>query len=113
MQNTIKPVSFKVSKKDRALIEKIVARTAALVGNRGGKIDRLCLTMDITAVHANGNRLRLADLAMADDFNVLHDVGGIHRHIDRETGKLGDCFLPRFTQQRKPKWLRAADRSPL
>lgn len=53
--------------------------------------------MDITAVHANGNPLKLAELLATDDFNFTHDVFGITRHIDRETGKLGGCFVPRFS----------------
>ena len=53
--------------------------------------------MDITACHANGNPLRLAELLSADDFNFCHDVLGIRRHINRETGQLENCFVPRFS----------------
>jgi hypothetical protein len=52
--------------------------------------------MDITAIHCNGTPLRLADLAAADDFGFFHDVYGINRHIDRDTGTLTGFFLPRF-----------------
>lgn len=45
---------------------------------------------------ADGCPLKLEALAKADEANFAHDVFGIRRHIDRETGKLGDCFLPRF-----------------
>ena len=38
------------------------------------------------------------ELAEADDFNLAHDVFGIHRHIDEATGELRDCFVPRYTQ---------------
>lgn len=55
--------------------------------------------MDITATHANGCPLKLAELLAADDFNFSHDVAGIYRHLDRTTGKLLDCFLPRFAQK--------------
>lgn len=51
--------------------------------------------MDISAVHADVP-LRLADLLAADDFNFSHDLGGIRRHLNRQTGKLGDFFLPRM-----------------
>jgi len=53
--------------------------------------------MDVTACHANGNKLDLAGLLAADDFNFSHDVFGIYRHIDRDTGKLGNCFRPRYS----------------
>ena len=52
--------------------------------------------MDITAAHANGCPLRLSDLLVADDFNFAHDVFGIRRHLDRNTGTLGGHFVPRF-----------------
>ena len=55
--------------------------------------------MDFTAVHANGNPLRLADLLAADDFNFAHDAFGIARHLNRTNGQLENCFLPRFTQK--------------
>lgn len=53
--------------------------------------------MDLTAVHANGNPMRLADLLAADDFNFAHDIVGISRFLDRNTGRLTDCFSPRFS----------------
>jgi hypothetical protein len=55
------------------------------------------LTMDLTAVHANGNPLRLAALLAADDFNFAHDVYGIQQHINRNTAKLENHFSPRFS----------------
>lgn len=87
-------VSFKVSKKERKLIAKIVARAASM----SRITDRLCLEMDITACHANGTRLDLARLFSAPDFDFMHDVLGIHRNIDRKTGKLANHFLPRFAK---------------
>lgn len=34
-------------------------------------------------------------LLYADDLTFIHDVGGIHRHLQRWDGKLGGCFVPR------------------
>jgi hypothetical protein len=36
-----------------------------------------------------------------EDFNFAHDIMGIHRHIDRNTGVLTECFSPRFTDYKK------------
>lgn len=62
--------------------------------------------MDITAAHANGNPLKLAEMVAAigteNESDVLHDLFGIRRHIDRSTGKLGDCFSPRYSQPEGP-----------
>jgi hypothetical protein len=55
------------------------------------------LCMDIDATHCNGTPLKLEELLKADDANFAHDVFGIIRHIDRTTGKLTMCFLPRYS----------------
>lgn len=94
----MKTISFKTTKEEYLLISKIVKRTFAMRPDLGAILDYQSLIMDITACHANGNPLRLAGLLKADDFNFAHDVFGIHRHIDRNTGELTDCFSPRFSQ---------------
>ncbi len=53
--------------------------------------------MDITAAHRNGCPLKLDELLKAEDFDFAHDVFGIRRYINRKTGKLENCFLPRFS----------------
>ena len=77
---------------DRDLLTKIATRAAILTGR-----DRVDINMDLTVVH-HYQPLRLTDLFKADDFNFLHDVGGIGQHLNRETGELEDHFLPRFTK---------------
>jgi hypothetical protein len=55
--------------------------------------------MDLTACHANGCPLKLEKmLSWERDFDLAHDVWGINRHIDRKTGEMPDCFLPRFAE---------------
>lgn len=51
--------------------------------------------MDITATHLNGCPLQLQKFLDADDFNFAHDLVGIVNHMDRSTGQLIRCFLPR------------------
>jgi hypothetical protein len=53
--------------------------------------------MNVSACHASGNPLRLEELLAADDFNFAHDVFGIDRHIDRDTGTMMNCFRPRYS----------------
>lgn len=59
------------------------------------KVRRPDLDMDIAATHLNGCPLNLQKLHDFDDFNMVHDITGIVRHLDRSTGKLGGFFDPR------------------
>lgn len=90
-------INFKTSNKDNKIILDIVDHAQQLGNEDGYTIDHLSLKMDITAAHLNGCRLRLQDLLEADNFNFSHDVFGIAHHINRETGKLDNHFLPRFS----------------
>ena len=76
-------------------VSAIVDRAHRLFVDMGIKRTRLDVRMDISAVHAKCP-LRLHDLLAADDFNFTHDIGGIYRHLNRESGELEDCFVPRF-----------------
>lgn len=91
-----KQVSFAIESERVDTVAKIVTRAVAMAAESGRKLERLDITMDIIACHANGCPLKLEALLEADDFNFAHDVFGINRHIDRTTGTLQDCFLPRF-----------------
>ena len=91
-------VSFEVTAGERRLIAQIADRAVPLFKRR---IDRLTITMDLTATHANGCPLRLSDMLDADDFNLVHDVAGINRFLDRETGRLTECFRPRFAMRQQ------------
>lgn len=91
-------VNFAVSRNDRALIFALADRAALLAKRHGRKrFDKLNIAMDLTACHANGNPLKLKELLDADDFNFIHDVFGIERYINRKTGRLEDCFSPRYS----------------
>lgn len=73
-------------------MSRIAQRAAALFPHT----ETMMWHMDIAAAHLNGCPLRLEELADADNFNFAHDVLGINRHLNRETGELQDCFLPRY-----------------
>ena len=93
----VQEISFTTTKTEAILCRKIAQRANALSRKLGGEpYAVLDAHMDIVAVHANGCPLKLNDLLESDDFNFAHDVFGIGRHLNRETGQLEDCFLPRF-----------------
>lgn len=83
----LKEVSFETTKEESKTISRIV--------ERAGVDERLSLTMDLSACHANGCPLDFEKLLGFEDFSFYHDVYGIRNHINRTTGKLEHCFLPR------------------
>lgn len=88
--------SFSVTPEDRRLITAIVMRAESL--GITDKRNRLDHRMDLTACHANGNPLDLQRmLDWPREFDLAHDIHGINRHIDQNTGRMRNCFLPRFT----------------
>jgi hypothetical protein len=88
-----KAINFSCSKVESDLITKIVQRAEREFPE--ADVDRLTLTMDITAAHVNSYPLKLAELLIAKPFDFAHDVFGIRREIDRRDASLG-CFLPRY-----------------
>jgi len=88
--------SFKVTTDEAGTIQKIARRAVSLATAHGIDADQMATVMDVTACHASGCPLQLGALLEADDFDFAHDVFGIARHLDRSTGKLTDCFVPRY-----------------
>ena len=93
VKGTIEFADF--TKDEQSVVDRIVGRATKVMSRHGYPLDRMSLEMDIAATHAKCP-LRLQELLNADDFNFAHDVFGIMGHIDRSTGLLGDCFVPRF-----------------
>jgi hypothetical protein len=89
-------VSFTASKADYRLISKIAARAVRLAEAADIAVDFQEMQMDLLACHANGCRLDMQRLIDAPDGEFGHDVFGIRRFLDRQTGQLGGCFVPRF-----------------
>ena len=93
------PIHWTLTKADAVLVVKIAdradreARRLELPAP-----DRQALVMDLTAAHANGCPMDFAKLLDAPAADFAHDVYGIARHINRTTGTLEDCFLPRCAQ---------------
>ena len=89
-------LKFDATKREMEIIMEIAKRASQLAASFGHDYSRMDAMMDVEACHSNGCKLKLFDLAQADDANFAHDVFGINRHLNRETGQLEDCFLPRF-----------------
>ena len=88
-------VCFDVTDEDEDLIHQIANRAVSIWVNAPSQKH---VAMDVTAVHANGCPLRLEALLDAKNHNFMHDIEGIYRHLNRQTGQLEGFFLPRFAQ---------------
>lgn len=89
-------INWELTTPDAILIERIVERYSDIAEERQDEdYDPLNLLMDLTACHSNGTPLDLEKLLKAPRFDFVHDLAGITHHIDRNTGKLTGCFVPR------------------
>lgn len=84
-------ITWTVSEADEKRIEACADRAMKMLP----QADRLSLVMDMTATHANGCPLDFNRLLDFDQSSFLHDICGINAHIDRKTGALTGCFVPR------------------
>lgn len=82
---------------EETAVECILNRASGLAHRAEVRFDGLTLRMDLSAVHAH-TPLRLVELSETDDFTFAHDVFGIQRHMDRDTGVLTGCFRPRLSR---------------
>lgn len=102
MRTTTKQINWATSKADSLLITQIAKRAVqiAQASNPGTDYDMCHAQMDIRATHANGCPLDLNKLLNAPPFDFSHDVFGIYRHLNRETGELMNFFVPRCAMPR-------------
>jgi hypothetical protein len=95
-------VEFNTTKEENTIIRQIVTRyeegSTDEQGNLPKGYDRLNLIMDLEATHCNGCPMDFDRLLGAPDLDFYHDLNGIASHLDRETGKLQDFFLPRCSK---------------
>ena len=90
---------FNAVKEDMDLISKIAKRAVRVASIKGQfKYNYMTAMMDIEAAHCNGCPLDLERLLNSKDFDFAHDIFGIAAHINRTTGELEDCFVPRFAK---------------
>ena len=91
-------IKWATNKEDTDLVVKIARRAIAMAEEKNNQYEQITAVMDITDCQNNGAPLKLQELLDADSFNFAHDVFGIRRHIDRHTGHLQNCFLPRYSK---------------
>lgn len=88
-------MNFAIDNESRDLIDAIVQRF--FEAHPDHHHDRKSVVMDLIACHNGGCPLDFAAMAACEDFSqVAHDIAGIGRFLNRETGELVDFFAPRF-----------------
>ncbi|MBM9400353.1 hypothetical protein JUN65_01935 [Gluconacetobacter azotocaptans] len=97
-------VKFDISREDRVRVRLIADRVVDVLISQGiekasWRAFNLETRMDLTAVHANGCPMDFVRLLDVSESDLMHDVGGIKRHLDRQTGKLEGFFLPRTAKK--------------
>lgn len=98
---------LKTTREDVTLIAQIAKRAADLLPS--SKL--LDIAMDIEVAHWK-RPLYLRNLLAARDADFAHDVTGIACNLDRETGDLKNCFVPRYAM-RRPSAPKPGKRWPL
>lgn len=90
-------IRFDVTEEEQQLIEKIIERVRNFFPEKfdAGQLNAFMFEMDLCACHANGCPLDFKRLLEFPEFDFMHDIAGIVQHIDRQTGQLQHCFLPR------------------
>lgn len=81
-----------LNRKQYRQITDISKRADALLG--GNKIDRVTLEMDMEAVSEH-TPIDFGKLLKCPKADFIHDICGIQKNINRNTGKLENCFSPR------------------
>lgn len=90
----MKTINFSCTTEDRVLIGKIITRYASMVPAK--TFDKISLEMDLVACNNNACKLDFEAMLNGQEFDFMHDIVGLRRHLNRLTGELEDCFLPRF-----------------
>ena len=89
-------INWDASRTEYDLIFQIADRAMnEIFSNSEVKEKKQNCVMDLTACHLNGCPLNLLALLSAKELDFAHDIIGIRNHINRQTGKIEHCFVPR------------------
>jgi hypothetical protein len=91
-------IKWTTSPEEMELESKIARRAVVMARQLKTEYKLMDCIMDLDACHNNGCPLKLQELLDADDTNFAHDVFGIRSNISRYSGKLENCFLPRYSK---------------
>jgi len=83
-------------------IREIADRAVSLYSRMWITLKREFVMSELQIVHEEIYPLRLQELLDADDSNFVHDISGIHRHLQiGKPSRLTDCFRPRYAEPQR------------
>lgn len=107
MQKAAKKVNFSVTTEERILIQKVADKAWKNTpqGNLGGSfyVTKEDHVMDLIAVHKNGCPMDWEKLLRFPPAAFRHDIQGISRNLNRQTGELENFFIPRAARTKEKK----------
>jgi hypothetical protein len=86
--------NWEISKPEFDLLVQVADRALAAFTHYPD--DKRTLVMDLMACHANACALDFKSMLEGPLQDLSHDIYGIRKHINRDTGKLEDFFTPRY-----------------
>lgn len=89
-------IQFNASPRELELMSMIADRAVHLAQDMGYTYRKEDIMLDLNACVSNAWKLDLQGLLDSDLGDFGHDVFGINKHMDRQTGLLKDCFVPRY-----------------
>lgn len=93
-------IFYNFSQDELDLVVRAGVRVEKVIGKQ---LNRATFLLDMAAVQKQCP-LNLVELAFNDDIaSVAHDILGIRRHINRDTGQLEGCFIPRFAKSNETR----------
>ena len=100
MNNTKKPVTAAgiapqdITREEYEIILAIAHRAQALYRQLGLGYGKLSIALDLEFAHQDVG-IDLPRLLAADEATFAHDLLGIRQHLNHQTHKLENCFVPR------------------
>jgi hypothetical protein len=81
---------------ENTVLRQIAQRAQAMYARNEIKIGWEYIMMELRIVHREICELRLKELLDSSDSNFMHDITGIHKHLDMLDGRFRDGWSPRY-----------------
>lgn len=94
-------IKWNTTKEEYDIIQKISERIIKYYSKqyKENYPDRGTIIIDLEACNSNHVPLDFERLLSFPDFDFWHDIFGIYKNINRDNGKLENCFLPRCAKR--------------